>query len=468
MIKILSSVCLLSSLAYTQEVSNGKLLEKIEQLERRLDAQKEAFTKKRNYGKLNISGDYRFSVDNLDYILANGSSATNDALLTNRLWLNFAYNPNRHLDFNTKIAFNKVFGHPAVLAPNGKAPFDSFDWIASSTNTDDGLRVKNAYINYREDTLFGLNIPWKFGVGRRPTSYTQLLSLRDDQAANSPLGHLVSSEFDGGSIAFKLSNITDISGMKVKFGTGRAISYVTPSLSATPNVEWGKNINMLNINFVPYSIDNLHTELQAIKITNLVDIVNSGYAQDGSFNPDNFNPALETLGDIYLANFMVKYSVPSLNHAIFFASVAMSQTDPDSNKQMFNSSKSEIGTSYWIGTQWIPTFIKDSKIGVEYNHGSKYWRSFTYGEDTVSGSKIATRGDAYELYFTKELMKGLSFQARYTYLDYDYTGSDGFVGSQTGSPMKISDIKKYFSNTAIASSAVDKSQDFRFYLRYRF
>lgn len=466
--KIYLSLLAVSSLVTAKEVNNDLLIQKIEQLEMRLDKQAQASHTENLYGELKISGDYRFSVDTLDYTLANGKSATNDALLTNRLWLNFSYKPNKHLDFNTKIAFNKVFGHPALMAPNGKAPFDGFDWIASSTNTDDGLRVKNAYINYREDSLFGVDIPWRFGVGRRPTSYTKLLSLRDDQASSSPLGHIISSEFDGGSLGLDLSHITNISGMHLKLATGRAISYVTPSLSATPNADWGQNINMFNINFVPYASKNLHTELQALKVTNLVDITGSGYGQDGSFNPANFNPALETLGDMYLASFMVSYSIPSLNNTTFFASVAMSQTSPDVNQQMLNSSNSQTGTSYWIGTQWIPTFISDTKIGAEYNHGSKYWRSFTYAEDTVSGSKMATRGDAYEVYFTKEIMKGFSFQARYTYMNYDYTGSDGFAGSQTGTPMKISDIQNYLPNTAIAAATVEKSQDIRFYLRYRF
>lgn len=450
---------------YGVETSNEALVKRIEQLEiklsKKVDGEK---TLKSQYGQVNIHGDYRFSVDNLNYELANGQIAKNDALLTNRLWLNFDYEPNRHLEFNTKIAFNKVFGHPAVFAPNGKAPFDSFDWIASSTNTDDELRVKNTYINYKDDTIFGMDIPWRFGVGRRPTSYTKLLSFRDDQAANAPLGHIISAEFDGGSLGFDLSRATNISGMKFKLASGRAISYVHPSLSATPNADWGKNINMFNINFVPYSNENLHTELQALKITNLVDIKASGYAQDGSFNPNNFNPSFDTLGDIYLASFMVSYKALSLNNTTFFASVAMSKTDPDNGQKMFNKSNSKTGRSYWLGTQWKPNFLENAKIGAEYNHGSKYWRSFTYGEDTVAGSKMATRGDAYELYFTKDLMEGLSFQARYTYIDYDYTGSDGFVGNQTGTPIKIADV----TGTDVASATVDTAEDIRFYLRYRF
>jgi hypothetical protein len=81
------------------------------------------------------------------------------------------------------------------------------------------------------------------------------------------------------------------------------------------------------------------------------------------------------------------------------------------------------------------------------------------------GSKLAARGDAYEAYFTEYLIEDvLSMQLRYTYIDYKYTGSNGFFGSTTGTPSLISNI------TAAQGGAfvVDKAQDIRFYLRYRY
>ncbi|MDR2153013.1 MAG: DUF3373 domain-containing protein, partial [Helicobacteraceae bacterium] len=96
-------------------------------------------------------------------------------------------------------------------------------------------------------------------------------------------------------------------------------------------------------------------------------------------------------------------------------------------------------------------------IGVEFNYGDKYWRSFTYGEDTAIGSKMAARGKAYEIYYTQPIATALSFQARYTYIDYDYTGSNAFFG-EDGAPAKISR----------QSNAVDKAGDLRFYIRYKY
>ena len=459
---MLSTIAFIAtSSLYGAQPSNAELLQRIQQLEAQVSMknikkeQKQVVSVAKietdsEYGKLKISGDYRFSVDNLNYDLADGSTAKNDGLLTNRLWLNFSYKPNRHLDFNTKLAFNKVFGQVMT-----QAAFDGFDWLSSTTNTDDEFRVKNAYINYREDTLFGANIPWDFGVGRRSTSYNKLLSLRDDMAPNSPLGHIVSAEFDGGHLGFDFSKATGISGMRLKLAAGRGASYIMPSISSTPDADIGENINMFAFNFVPYDDEALHTELQAMRVTNLIDLR----------NPQDPTQGFENVGDMYLGSFMVSYKAAALNDTLFFASVGVSQTDPKDNGAMLGSPDKEIGTSYWLGAQWNCLLMDNAKVGVEYNHGSQYWRSFTYAEDTVAGSKMATRGDAYEIYLTKSIMEGLSFQARYTYMDYDYTGSNGFFGNTTGMAM---DIEKVKGNPKMASQIVETAQDLRFYLRYQF
>jgi len=429
----LGVVALIISTNVMAKATNEVLLQRIEQLE----------NKSKEASKLKIGGDYRFSVDSLRYKTAGKQTVTNDALLTNRLWLNVGYKQDSHLEFHAKLAFNKVFGQPNVQ--NGM--YDTFDWFSSTTNTDGELRVKEAYIDYRDDSLFGTNIPWKFGIGRRPTSYPKLLNLRDNVKADSPLGHIVSAEFDGGSFSLYLENITGISGFSVKLATGRGSSNVMGSLASTPNADNGDNINMYAINVVTYADKNLHTELQVLKATNLIDA------------------AMSNVGDITLASYMALYNIESLSNTKVFASFAMSQTHPKDGQAMLGSIDGEIGTSLWIGAQIESPITNGGQWGLEFNHGSKYWRSFTYAEDTVIGSKIATRGDAYEAYFTEQLAKGLTAQLRYTYIDYRHSGSNGFFGSQTGTPMKISDIP---ANAPFANSVVDTAQDIRFYLRYRF
>jgi hypothetical protein len=58
----------------------------------------------------------------------------------------------------------------------------------------------------------------------------------------------------------------------------------------------------------------------------------------------------------------------------------------------------------------------------------------------------------------------LSMQIRYTYIDYAYSGSNGFFGGTSGASMDM--------DTAIAfgqgANVVDTAQDIRFYLRYKY
>ena len=102
--------------------------------------------------------------------------------------------------------------------------------------------------------------------------------------------------------------------------------------------------------------------------------------------------------------------------------------------------------------------MKGKRLGLEYNHGSKYWRSFTYGEDTLAGSKLATRGDAYEIYYILPIVgKNLTAQLSYIYMDYDYAGSDMFFG-QTGNPAGMMGMFPY----------VEKAYNIHASLRYRY
>ena len=106
----------------------------------------------------------------------------------------------------------------------------------------------------------------------------------------------------------------------------------------------------------------------------------------------------------------------------------------------------------------MPGVMKGQRLGLEYNHCSKYWRSFTYGEDTLVGSKLAARGDAYEIYYILPLVgKNLTAQLSYIYIDYDYTGSDTFFG-MTGIPMDVD----------TTPGAVKTAQNVRASLRYRY
>ncbi|MBL6974071.1 MAG: DUF3373 family protein, partial [Sulfurimonas sp.] len=280
--------------------------------------------------------------------------------------------------------------------------------------------------------------------------------LREDDGASSPLAHTMNVEFDGLSSKFSFNEW--VKGMKLQFCAGRGLSNASPKFSSTPYSEDASsvpNIDLAGIVFTGYDNGQYLLKTQYYYAHNLIDTVTT--APSSGF---------ETVGDMHSATalFMVngigKEWSEYLDDSTFFMSAAMTKTDPNAGQGMLGSTESETGYSYWLGAQVPSLFSEDGRMGVEYNHGSKYWRSITYGEDTNIGSKIAARGDAYELYFTEYLVEDiLSLQLRYTYIDYEYTGSNGFFGSTSGEATKI---------TSAMPNVVDEAQDIRLYIRYKY
>lgn len=417
---------------------------------------------------LKFGVDYRFSLENLQYKMADGLEANNDAFMTNRLWINMDWAANDNLSFTGQLAYNKAFGQRADN-DNAGYNFENFDWVASENAYDDVVRVRSAYFLYRNDTFFETEVPWTFSIGRRPSTNGHLINLRDDDKAASPMGHTINVEFDGLSSKFSFDNW--VNGMYVKLCAGRGMTNAAHKFTAAPYTSestTNQNIDLIGLIFVPYDNGHYSVASQYYYANNLV---------DQHFDTTTGLPtqSFDTVGGLHSATINFKTNGIGneindfLDDTTFFISGAMSITNPadrGADTGMLGSTHAKTGYSAWAGLQFPSLATEDGRWGLEYNHGTKYWRSITYAEDTNIGSKMATRGNAYEAYFTEYLIDDiLSLQVRYTYIDYEFSGSNGFFGNTTGSAMKISDIP---STSPMASQIVDTAQDIRFYLRYKY
>ena len=224
---------------------------------------------------------------------------------------------------------------------------------------------------------------------------------------------------------------------------------------------------MLGFIAVPYDNGQYSVHMNYAKAWNLI-----GFDGQSLSNYQNSGtaPSFKDTGDIEFATILFKTEgigngiSDYLDNSIAFASFAASKTNPNVNGNpmtsgMLGSTDSEVGTSVWLGVNAPCPILPDSaKIGLEWNKGSKYWRPMTYGEDTYAGSKIATRGQAWEVYRTQKLTDALSFGLSYVYMSYDYTGSNSFFGAD-GTPMTMAEA---------GDSAIESAQDIRAYMRYKF
>ncbi len=463
--------------------------EKVEELEERSDTIEEDImdlNSRTSGNALKFGVDFRTAVDNLHYEMADGEEMNNDAFITNRLWLNMDWKATENLSFTGQLAYNKAYGNRSGFGDE-YAGFETFDWITNENAYDDTLRVRSAYFFYQNDTFLSAEIPWTFSIGRRPSTNGNLINLRDDDKAASPIGHSINVEFDGLSSKFSFDELTGIDGLYIKFCAGRGGSNASAKFftvdmnDGTPNElpsyvtnnEDLPNIDLVGAIFVPYNDGQYKIATQYYYAANLIDadmrMVNTADPSQGMYFA-----GMTDVGNMHSLTAFLKIDgigdewSDFLDDTTVFVSGAWSKTEPKDGEEdqgMLGSKESEIGHSVWAGVQF-PSLISDyGRWGFEYNRGSEYWRSITYGEDTNIGSKVAARGQAYEAYITEPIHEEvLSLQIRYTYIDYDYTGSNGFFGSTTGTPMKIEDLE----GTPYAAVTVDKAQDIRAYIRYRF
>ena len=530
--KKIVTLSLVAALAMTsvQAMSNSALSAKLNALEAELsDVKKDLAKQNKKINKVkahdandNIKWgvDLRTSIDNINYDMADGNSYGNSDLMSMRFLLNMAFAPDANNIFKGQLSMNKAFGADfGDMSSNRAFGMGSmFDWTGNAALGDNSLRVREAYWLYLGDKLLGADIPWTFSVGRRPSGTGFLAHLRDDDAPSSPLAHVINVEFDGLSSKLDLSNITGVPGMSFKLCMGRGSTNATPLFAdATPYAENDglTDIDLAGFIFEPYNDGQFIVKSTWYKAFDL-----PGMDPVVSMSGDPMNPsvsmsqsAFTQYGDMQGAALSILVDGLTdegyLADAKVFGSFAWTKTEPYAGSAMIGSTDSETGTSYWVGAQ-LPVTEK-GKLGLEYNHGSQYWRPFTYAEDTMIGSKLAARGDAWEAYFTYQLTDALSAQVRYTDISYDYTGSNGFFGNYSGSAMKIDDLKAGAAGfyamggttdangahnlgvvtgalmaqgmpmataqatagdmagaALFAPNVVEAAQDFRFYLRYSF
>jgi len=448
---------------------------------------------------IKFSVDFRTAYDFVDYkvnkspnMMGQVAEDASNGIWTNKLTLNMAAQPRDDLIFRGALGMYKAFGRNSAPAING---FQNMDWYANETPSGDAnIRLKEAYFLYMGDMG---KVPYTVSFGRRPSVDGFLSNLRDDNDhAASPIGHNINMEFDGASFKFDFEKLSGLSGFYAKICLGRGnsnadakypgftgypvMTAVYPSATQTPYVQ--SNWDSANMDLAGLLMQ-FYDDGQYKVMGNYFmgwNMMGSSFSFVDPADPTKgYNANLVDVGDMTGGALSLQVNGIGdeindfLDDTIFFASFAWSTTDPKgthgtidpmtgavipNSTEMLGSADKETGTSYYVGLNIPCLLVEDARWGFEYNHGSKYWRSYTYGEDTLIGSKLATRGDAYEAYYNLPLLgNNLTAQLRYTYINYDYTGSDMFFGS-TGTPMDVD----------TTPGAVKSASNIRAYLRYRY
>jgi len=465
-----------------------------------------AVKKQANNDNLKFNVDYRFSYDNIEYKHADGTKTENDDLMTNRLLLGMGYAPRDDLAFVGQLSYNKAFGdsanHSQVNTAGGPATepgYQNFDWVTNENATDNSVKVKQAYFIYFGNIAD--KVRYTASVGRRPSTGGLPTNLREGDEPQSPLGHGINVEFDGASFRFDLDKITTVSGMYFKICLGRGMTNAKPRFDMAGN-DYAKDetksgdIDLAGFIFVPYDngqykmltsfywaqnlIGFTQADMMAYQMASMGMDPTQSNPMTGQYVPANIDPAFSNfyqlayapsfhdVGNYHggaitlMADGIGDFWSDFLDGTKVFLSYAYSVTQPKHGMSMLGSLDDKWGHSWYAGIQ-IPCLLNEgAKIGLEWNKGSKYWRSFTYAEDTMIGSKLAARGTAWEAYYLWPILdKTLTAELRYTQIDYDYTGSNSFFGDD-GAPYTMDEAKMYGMNP------VESARDLRFTMRYTY
>ena len=376
-----------------------------------------------------------------------GYDVKNDSLMTNRFGLNLKANALEDVTVKARFIMYKVWGHET------STPFDGSYFSDRATGPNDGtvghipqdntLRVDYAYSTWSNIA----ELPLWFSVGRRPTTGGVPTNIRANSektgSAGVP-GILVDYAFDGATLGYA-PEIAAMPGAFVKlcYGKGYDSGYATNAASSLKDTEFYGVMAAL------YDTEAVRAQVQYQKGANIFDAPSDGSTLTG--------PVRHNLGNIDWVGGVVMGKVSSLN---LFVSAAQSQTHP--NDQMFqvdagpaglvpvagllydagSPQQSRTGTAVYVGGRY-DIDSTGTKIGVEYNQGSKNWIGMVPASEDVWTSKLGTRGNVYEVYIIQELKnkpiskKGKAFfKLGYQSYKFDYTGSNGWVGA----PKKISEL----------------------------
>ncbi|MDH4161489.1 MAG: DUF3373 domain-containing protein [Nitrospirota bacterium] len=384
-----------------------------------------------------------------------GYEVKNNSLMTNKFGLHLKAKATEDVTVKAKFDMYKVWGSGDSSAVT--SPFFSpeksgvFDGNTSHVPEDNALRVDYAYATW--SNVGGL--PAWFSVGRRPSTGGTPSNLKANSEKSGTAGvpsFLIDYAFDGMTVGYA-PDIEALPGAFAKVCYGRGYESGYKSIN---NPTYLKDVDMVGVNVVPYDTTALHVEFQYDKAFNMMS------------NPpiDAFGPVQSNLGDIEQYGVLLVGKVDNAgggNALNWFLSGAVSKTSPNDNgydapfydmggaPQMARfgllydggaAVESKTGSAIFVGARYDITKTR-TKIGLEYNQGSKNWIAFAPASDDMIASKVGTRGQVYEIYVIQELnqapvaKKGSAFfRLGYQLYKFEYTGSNSWLGE----PKKISDL----------------------------
>ena len=414
---------------------------------------------------LELGGDYQLRYDRLkgtvpdhvEYMLnipVSRHDVWNDALFTTRYGINMKTNPLEDVSFKVRLLAYKTWGNQTTKGISGsyegmpalESPV--FDGAMGHYPGGSEVYVDQAYAGWSNI----LDLPIWFSIGRKPSTNGAPTNIRQNSekigTAGVP-GFLIDAAFDGYSLGFA-PDIEALPGFFVKYCQGKGMDSGYTNVSVIP-----KDTDFAGIMATYYDTPDFHIESLIMEAWNMMSAPPDGMVKippsGGGVEKLWSSPA--AMGNIQWWG-LGAMGKPTSNLNLF-ATVAQNFWDPSdqarqdfgmgmlwSNKTSGIARSRHSGTGIYMGGRYdIPT--TGTKVGLEFNHGTKYWMPYGATSNDIWGNKLNTRGEVYEIYVIQELndkpiaKRGKAFfKLGWQYYNYTYTGSLNWLEV----PVKIADL----------------------------
>ncbi|MBZ5630504.1 MAG: DUF3373 domain-containing protein, partial [Acidobacteriia bacterium] len=320
-----------------------------------------------------------------------GYSDNTDALFTNRLRLRFNAKVSDNVSVDARLSMYKVFGDSTgVQMFNGQPNTLAIDGTTVGVPSGDMVRVERAFFNW---TNIGGSKMY-FSIGRRPSTDGPPLNFRQDEPrGGTPTGALFDYQYDGMTLGYHLTEKTTV---RACYGVGYSSGFGNGNLLKTP-ADRLKDVHLLGVMSDVYESETAFVQAIAAHAWNVTD----------GFNGQIVLPNNPITGDVIGAPVIMRYT-PSANlgginlYGIvgqkkygpmdMFVSVNWDSLRPNGVTTPFGGLGSDPfdvpvnheGHMIYAGLRYsFPQNDGKTKVGFEFNQGSKYWFNFANAEDDI-------------------------------------------------------------------------------------
>jgi hypothetical protein len=364
-----------------------------------------------------------------------GYNFNDDVVRTSRLRLEMKAEVAEDVSFYGRLGMYKVWGDSTgVQIFNGQPT--SINWDGSQTtypNSDDAIRLERGYFTWSRILDTGAFL----SIGRRPSTGGVPINFRNDEPrGGTPMGSLFNYQFDGITAGY---HINDYSTLRLCYGVGFESDWGNASQLQRPadrlddayfyGLVWDIwDTPSMYIHAIVARAEDITDGFPATTIMPYDPITGEALPTV----PLRYTPS-GTIGNMDLAGFVITRRDGPLD---YFVSYGYMETDPTDFyspfggmlSDPFSEPEDQDGDMIYVGARW--NFNQDrTKLGLEFNHGSKYWYNFALGEDDFLAPKTSARGDVWEAYLTHRIRDRFIFKLAYIDYQYDYSGSGWLLGA---------------------------------------